>query len=166
MRKLTKCDTRTRRPQFFCPRVHVTFRKREHLWLVSLHCVCAGKLPDWGESLRWRQAFWLWHSVQSCHLLLDSTSAVPPSFPGLVRSTRLVACFSPWALLTLPNTLMLSGWQEPSLPFRFHSPRIGWIPYECTLGSSLLTPLLILFQGEYTSLWLLVGYHAHCGTGY
>lgn len=119
MRTFIKCDTRTLRPRFF----HVTFRKREHLWLVSLHCVCTGQLPDWGESLRWRQAFWLWHSVQSCHLLLDSTSAVPPCFPGLVPSTRLLACFSPWALRPAhpaqhPHVIRLAG-AFPPLPISF-----------------------------------------------
>lgn len=73
--------------------------EKENISGLSLHIVSErGQLPDWGGARGWRQALCRWHPVRFCHLPLDSTSAVPPCFPGLVWSTRLVACFSPWAL--------------------------------------------------------------------
>lgn len=130
--------------------------EKENISDLSLHIVSEwGQLPDWGGAQGRRQALCRWHPVHSCHLPLDSTSAVPPCFPGLVWSTRLLACFSPWALCSAhpaqhPHVIRLAGAVPPFLT----SFSIGKIPYEWTLGSSLLRPLLILFQREYASSWL------------
>ncbi len=98
--------------------------EKENISGLSLHIVSEqGQLPDWGGARGWRQALCRWHPVRSFHLPLDSTSAVPPCFPGLVRSTRLLVCFSPWALRPAHPAQhpVLSGWQEPSLPLQLHS---------------------------------------------
>lgn len=70
--------------------------EKENISGLSLHIVSErGQLPDWGGARGWRHALCRWHPVHSCHLPPDSTSAVPPCFPGLARSTKLLACCSP-----------------------------------------------------------------------
>lgn len=152
MRELIKCDMRTQNSWFSSSDVWHEFMwhlEKENISGLSLHIVSErGELPDWGGA-------W-WHPVRSCHLPPDATSAVPPCFPGLVPSTGLLACWSPWALRSAhpaqhPHVIRLAG-AVPPLPTSFSS---SYRPYEWTLGSSLLTPLLILFQREYVSSWLL-----------
>lgn len=70
--------------------------EKENISGLSLHIVSErGQLPDWGGARGWRHVLCRWHPVHSCHLPPDSTSAVPPCFPGLVPSTKLLVCFSP-----------------------------------------------------------------------
>lgn len=128
MRELIKCDMGTLRPRFspsdLCCASSCDIQKKRTS-LACLFTLCLSGASCQTEEERGDEGMRSAGDILSTPVISRRTAPRPchPVSPGQrdPPSCWPAVALKLFALLTLPNTPMLSGWQEPSLPFRLHS---------------------------------------------